>query len=103
MLDTVDIKDEMEYIIIESDNCCKQYKSAEHFYDLLCISNNTNKPIIRVFGIAGHGKGEVDHVGGIAKIAIRREIANDADLKDAEDMVTFLLKKFESNNHHLML
>ena len=24
--------------------------------------------IIRIYGIAGHGKGEIDYVGGIAKI-----------------------------------
>ena len=28
-----------------------------------------------IYGIAGHGKGEVDHVGGIAKTTTRREIA----------------------------
>ena len=44
--------------------------------------------------IAGHGKGEVDHVGGIAKISIRREIANGACIEDADDMVTFLSSKF---------
>jgi len=31
--------------------------------------------IICLYGIAMHGKGEVDHVGGVAKDAVRREIA----------------------------
>ena len=46
-------------IIIESDNCSGQYKSAQHFLDMQVLSNRLNKPIIRIYGIAGHGKGEV--------------------------------------------
>ena len=29
--------------------------------------------IIRVYDIAGHGKAEVDHVGELTKVAVRRE------------------------------
>jgi len=61
-------------MIIESDNCKGQFKSTEHFYYLQELSNNTNKEIICVYGVAGHGKGEVDHVGGIAKVCVRREV-----------------------------
>ena len=65
MLSSIDIPhDETQYLVIESDNCTSQYKSAEHFYDLQCIADAIKKKIIRVYGIAGHGKGEVDHVGG---------------------------------------
>ena len=91
MLSTINIPLDM---CIESDNCSSQYKSSEHFHDLQSIANSTKKMLIRVFGIAGHGKGEVDHVGGIAKISIRREIANGACIEDADDMVTFLSSKF---------
>ena len=45
-----------------------------------------------------HGKGEVDHVGGIAKIAIQQEIANRTLLTDAEETVAFLEKKFQYNS-----
>ena len=85
-------------IVIESDNCSLQCKSAEHFHDLQSIADSMNKKIIRIYGIAGHGKEEVDHVGGIAKIAIRREIANGALLAHAEEMVAFLEKKFQDNS-----
>ena len=84
------------YCIIESDNCTSQYKSAAHFYDLQEIANKNEIAIVRVFGIAGHGKGEVDHIGGLAKVTIRREIASGGLLADAEEMVAFLQNKFES-------
>ena len=56
------------------------------------------KKIICVYGIAAHGKGEVDHVGGIAKTAIWLEIADGVLLADAEEMVAFLEKKFQDNS-----
>ena len=46
--------------------------------------------IFRVFRIAGHGKGEVDHVGGLAKVAIRRHIGTGGFLSNAGDMVEYL-------------
>ena len=54
------------YIVIESDNCTSQYKSTAHFHSIQQISNDNNVKIVRVFSIAEHGKGEVDHVGGVA-------------------------------------
>ena len=62
-------------IVRESDNCTNQVKSAEHFRDCQQLSNMLMRTIIRLWGIAGHGKGEVDHVGGIAKVAARRAIS----------------------------
>ena len=47
-------------IVIDSDNCSSQYKSVEHFFDLQCVSNHTSNLLIRIFGIAEHGKWEVD-------------------------------------------
>jgi len=96
MLEETNIENQ-EYIIIESDNCSSQYKSAAHFQDMKELSQKYNKTIIRVFGIAGHGKGEVDHVGGIAKVAVRREIAAGSFFSDAEEMVEFLQSKFHGN------
>lgn len=60
--------DEDTIILIESDNCSYQYKSTEHFDDCQEISNIYQRPVVRVYGIAGHGKGEVDHVGGVVKV-----------------------------------
>ena len=48
-----------DMIIIESDNCTSQYKSAQHFHDLQKISNQFDKTVVRIYGVAGHGKGEV--------------------------------------------
>ena len=62
-------------LLIESDNCSGQYKSSHHFFHLQSLSNQLNKIIIHLYGIAQHGKGEVDHVGGVAKVAVRREVS----------------------------
>ena len=69
MLDSFDFE-ESEYLIIESDNCAAQYKSSVHFESIQRLSDKYIK-IIRLIGIPEHGKGEVDHVGGIAKTAIQ--------------------------------
>lgn len=62
-------------LVIESDNCSGQYKSTQHFHHLQVLSNTWNRTIYHLYGIAGHGKGEVDHVGGIGKVAVRTAIA----------------------------
>ena len=51
-------------IIISSDNCTSQYKSSQHFHDLQVIATKYNVRRIRIYGIAGHGKNEIDTVGG---------------------------------------
>ena len=67
MLDSTKITD-LERIITESDNCTVQYKSAEHFTNIQKLSDEYQRPVIRLYGIAGHGKGEVDHVGVLPKL-----------------------------------
>lgn len=57
------------HIIIESGNCSQQNKSAPHFHHLQELANKYHTKIIRVYSVAGHGKGEVDHVGGLANKA----------------------------------
>lgn len=74
MIDTIDVPHDTP-IIIESDNCSAQYKSTQHFFHLQSLADEQSKIVIRLYGIAGHGKGEVDHVGGVAKVAVRKEIA----------------------------
>ena len=97
MLSEVQLKSG-EYILIESDNCSSQYKSAEHYHDMQDLCNNANTPLIRVYGISGHGKSEVDHVGGLPKVAIRREITNGAFLSNSAEMVEFLNGKFSDSS-----
>lgn len=86
-------------IIIETDNCSSQYKSSAHFHGVQDLANELNVKIIRIFGIAQHGKGEVDHVAGIAKTAIRRAIATGDFFRDAGEMVEFLNSKYKNNTN----
>lgn len=81
-------------VVIESDNCSSQYKCSEHFHSLLNLATTNNVVVIRIFGIAGHGKGEVDHVGGLAKVTIRREVAAEKTFTDSADMIECLKEKF---------
>ena len=92
MFDTVDSIPQIG--IIESDNCSSQYKSAEHFEDCQCVSTKLDIPIIRVYSVAGHGKGEVDHVGGLAKCAIRRYVGARGQVLNANDALNYLQHKF---------
>ena len=87
-----------KYIIIESDNFSSQYKSAPHFHHLQDICNKYELKIIHVYSVAGHGKGQVDHVGGLAKVAIRREIGAGPFFANLEDMVEFLNNKLGQKN-----
>ena len=50
--------------------------------------------LVEIYGVAGHGKGEVDHVGGLAKVAIRREVAAGQQLSNAEEMINCFEGKF---------
>jgi len=52
--------------------------------------------MIRCYGVAGHGKGEVDHVGGLTKVKIRREVAAGHVLQTSSVMVEWLQTKFET-------
>ena len=97
MVDTVE--DLPEMVIIESDNCSSQYKSAQHFDDIQAITNKIGIPIIRLFSIAGHRKGEVDHVGGLAKCAIRRYVGTGSFVLNANDALLFLTDKFGENSN----
>ena len=47
-----------------------------HFCGVQQLADEYNIPIIRIWGIANHSKGEKDHVGGLTKTSIRREVAN---------------------------
>ena len=81
-------------VIVTSDNCTGQYKSAQNFFDLQRLANHYECTLIRIYGIAGHGKNEVDAVGGVAKIAICNAIAQGQSFLNADDCVNFLSSKF---------
>ena len=83
-----------EMCIIESDNCNAQYKSAQHFEAIQCLSTTFKIPVVRIFSIAGHGKGEVDHAEGLAKCAIRQYFGSGGKMADAADCVEFLQQKY---------
>jgi hypothetical protein len=87
------------HIVIGSDNCSVQYKSALHFKYLQQLANKLGKSIIRIYGIASHGKGEVDHVGGLIKTCLRRSIGSGNFFHTSEEMVTYLQEKFQERNH----
>ena len=61
---------------------------------MINVATEYNCRIIRVWSIAGHGKGEVDHVGGLGKVAIRRAIAGGEQLECADDMIDYLEEEF---------
>ena len=84
-------------ILIQSDNCSSQYKSACHFSHLQKLANSQQKQVLRLWSIAGYGKGEVDHVGGVAKIAIKHAISNDFFFENSSDMVQYLSEKYLDN------
>ena len=104
MLDSTEITD-LETIIIESDNCTVQYKSAEHFADIQKVSDEHQRPVIRLYGIAGHSKGEVDHVRGDAKVVVQDEIARGTIFARSSEIMPMLTKKFrdkERTKYHIV-
>ena len=93
MLAATDTED-TDTLIIESDNCSNQFKSASHFYKVQQLCNDFQKTIVRVWSVAGHGKGDVDHVGGIAKVALRLYVAKGVSFSNSEEMTSHLISKY---------
>ena len=84
-------------IVIESDNMPSQYKLLQHFSDLQNLANKHKKIIIRIYGIVGHGKGEVDYLGGIAKVSIWKAITSGLSFSNSEEIVDYLGNKFKDS------
>ena len=104
MVSTIEVPEGVP-MVIESDNCSSQYKSCQHFYHLQSLANQLNCDIVRMYGVAGHGKGEVDHVGGIAKVAVRKEICGGEVFQTSQQIVAFLEPKFrdkECPRYHIV-
>ena len=98
LLNMMDSAQKSEYVVVQSDNCVSQYKCGEHFADIQEMADRYETTIIRVYSIAGHGKGEVDHVGGLAKIAIRRAVASGKFFCDVSEMTEFLKSQFQHSS-----
>ena len=58
MLDGIDVDGKV--LVIISDNCSAQFKSVHNFTDLQNLANKLQVAIIRIYGIPGHGKNEID-------------------------------------------
>ena len=54
------------------------------------LANKFQVNVIHIFGIAELGKGEVDHVGGLAKSTLWRAIAAGEFFNDEGEMVDYL-------------
>ena len=87
-----------DYIVIDSDNCSAQYKPGLHFYHLQEISNQYSTPVIRMHGIPGHGKGEVDHVGGTAKVTVRKMAVSGMSFYNASGIVNALDNRYAESS-----
>ena len=107
MLSECDIS-QSSNLIVESDNCLSTLPGRTAplsinvpniFYGLSQIANQLNVNVSHIFSIAGHGKGEVDHVGGLAKVTIRPEVAAEKTFSNANEMVHFLSEKYAEENH----
>lgn len=83
-----------EQYVIRSDNA-GHFKCAQCFYDLQALSNEYSITIVRVYGTSGHGKGEIDSVGGHLKNAIRKKISTGSYILNTDDCLAALADKFE--------
>ena len=64
-----------------------------------CASNHAGKltwAIVQVslISLASQGKGEVNHIGNIAKVSVRRETAAGSIFSTSDEMVEFLTNTF---------
>ena len=84
-------------IIMSSGNCTSQYKSSKHFHDLKTIAKTYNIRIVCIYGIPGHGRNEIDTVGGTQKIALRRAVAEGKFFSSASSCIDYLNEKFGSS------
>ena len=81
------------FIVMETDNCASQYNSSVHFDLVQRLADELKCCVIRIFSIPEHGKGEVDHVGGITKTAIRTAIASGEHVADSHSALSLLQER----------
>ena len=85
---------DLDFYFIRSDNATN-FKCAQCFYDLQMLSNEKLATIVTTYGIVGHGKGEIDSVGGHIKNAVRKSIAAGAYILNTDDCLAVLTNKFQ--------
>lgn len=90
-------------LVIETDNCASQCKSAAHFYCLQFLSERKKMKIVRVYGIVGHVKQALDHVGGMIKEWVWWEVAAGQFFIHTDDMIEFLAHKFSNHFFDVIL
>ena len=73
--------------IIQSSNCCLQYISAQHFGNIQNICNKVSVPIIHLLSVTGHGKGEVNHIGGLVKCSTCRYMGTDGNATNCKNFL----------------
>lgn len=88
--------------VIDSDNCTAQYKSGLNFHHYQQIADDYNKTLIKMYGIPSHGKGEVDHVGGTAKVVARRLAAAEFAFPGTDDITEALRDKFSDKTEPVL-
>ena len=81
-------------ILVHCDNCKSQNKSAKYFHHLQMLANQNEKQVLRVWSNTGHGKGEVDRVGGVAKMSITRALLSDYFFNKNSEIISYLPDKF---------
>lgn len=69
----------------------------QHFFHLQSLSTQLNQDIVSLYGIPGQWKREVDHVRGIVKVAVRKEIAAGEVFQNSSQIVIFLHDWFGEN------
>ena len=67
----------LEDILNEMDLSHSQYKSTMHYHHLQMLTNEKEKQVLKIWSIAGHGKGEVGCISGMTKISIKIAVSND--------------------------
>ena len=75
--DQVFLKHALDDILNKMDLSHSQYKSTMHFHHLQMLTNEKEKQVLKIWSIAGHGKGEVGYISGMTKISIKIAVSND--------------------------
>ena len=85
---------EIKGVLLLSDNCAQQFKCRHTIFGLVSLSYKYNLPILKTYGVAGHGKSEVDSCGGAAfKNIITRAIEQGEHLRNPDQYVNYLKSK----------
>ena len=79
--------------IIRSDNA-PRFKYSQCFHDLQDLPNETGATVVRTYGIAGYGKGEINSVGGHVKNALRKSVERGKIILNSGDCIELLSEKF---------